>query len=102
MRTAALIVFNLFLFSVSAIAQTKPINEEKFLSINGIEQWVTIKGEDISKPVILFLHGGPGSVMSPYNKIYDEWENDFILVNWDQRGAGRTFGRNAPAEINEN
>lgn len=100
--TASLIIFNLFLVSVSAIAQTKSISEEKFLSINGIEQWVTIKGEGISKPVILFLHGGPGSVMSPYDKIYDEWEKDFILVNWDQRGAGRTFGRNAPAEINEN
>lgn len=78
------------------------INEEKFVSIGGIEQWVTIKGNDRSKPVILFLHGGPGSTMSPYDDtIYGKWEKDFILVQWDQRGAGRTYGRNAPKELNE-
>lgn len=89
-----------FLSSIPAMAQS--IDEEKFITLGGIEQWITIKGKDITKPVILFLHGGPGSVMTPYDEaIYGEWEKDFILVNWDQRGAGRTFGRNAPTEINE-
>jgi pimeloyl-ACP methyl ester carboxylesterase len=75
------------------------VNEEKFILINGIEQWVTIKG-DRSKPVILFLHGGPGSVISPYaDYIYNAWEKDFIIVQWDQRGAGKTYGRNAPEEL---
>ncbi len=74
------------------------ILEEKFIQINGIEQWVTIKGES-SKPVILFLHGGPGSVMSPYaDNLYIELEKDFIIVQWDQRGAGKTYGKNAPPE----
>jgi len=78
------------------------ILEEKYISINGIEHWVTIKGNR-SKPIILFIHGGPGSVMSPYqDSIYGAWEKDYILVNWDQRGAGRTFGRNAPNEVDEN
>lgn len=102
MKTIQLITFYIFLISVSAIAQSETINEEKFIPIGGIEQWVRIKGSDITKPVILFLHGGPGSVMSPYeNNIYSEWEKDFIIVHWDQRGAGRTFGRNAPPEVNE-
>lgn len=75
------------------------ILEERFIKINGIEQWVTMKGEN-SKPVILFLHGGPGSTLSPYaDAIYGEWEKDFILVQWDQRGAGKTFGKIAPAEL---
>lgn len=75
------------------------IFEETFILINGIEQWVTIKGES-SKPVILFLHGGPGSPLSPYSDIlYKEWEKDFIIVQWDQRGTGKTFGRKAPAEL---
>lgn len=75
------------------------ISEEQFILINGIEQWVTIKG-DRSKPVILFLHGGPGSTISPYSdNLYKDWEKDFIIVQWDQRGAGRTFGRHAPEEL---
>lgn len=79
--------------------QTNRINEEKFVLINGIEQWITIKGER-SKPVILFLHGGPGSPMSPYSDtLLKDWEKDFILVQWDQRGAGKTFGKNAPEEL---
>ena len=73
--------------------------EEKFVLINGIEQWVTIKGER-SKPVILFLHGGPGSPVSPYSdNLYKAWEKDFIIVQWDQRGTGKTFGRYAPEEL---
>lgn len=48
--------------------------EEGFIAINGIPQWVTIKG-DKTKPVILFLHGGPGSTMSPYaDAVYGSWE----------------------------
>lgn len=75
------------------------IEEERFITINGIEQWVTIKGNP-SKPAILFLHGGPGSPISPYSHIlYGPLKKDFIIIQWDQRGAGRTFGRNAPAEL---
>lgn len=93
-----------FVFSIllSTNAQTKAVDEAKFIAVGGIEQWVTIKGSDNTKPVILFLHGGPGSVMSPYYEaVIGEWKKDFILVNWDQRGAGRTFGRNAPADAAE-
>lgn len=75
------------------------IFEEKFILINGIEQWVTIKGE-ITKPIILFIHGGPGSPLSPYSdNLYKDWEKDFIIVQWDQRGTGKTFGRYAPEEL---
>lgn len=78
---------------------TQWISEEQFIPINGLEQWITIKGVR-SKPVILFLHGGPGSVMSPYSdNLYKELEKDFVIVNWDQRGAARTFGQHAPDEL---
>ena len=67
------------------------------MPVGGIEQWVTIKGGSCANPVILFLHGGPGNTLSPYaDSIYGSWEKDFTLVQWDQRGAGRTYGRNAP------
>lgn len=93
-------LFMLFLFvSISTVNAQNPINKKEFITIGGIEQWVTIKGEDMSKPVILFIHGGPGSTMTPYaNNIFAGWEKDFVLVQWDQRGAGRTYGKNAPAE----
>jgi pimeloyl-ACP methyl ester carboxylesterase len=75
------------------------ITEERFVTVNGIEQWITIKG-DSTKPAVLFLHGGPGSPLSPYaDAIYKQWEKDFMLVQWDQRGTGKTFGRNAPKEL---
>ncbi|MES2648923.1 MAG: alpha/beta hydrolase [Bacteroidota bacterium] len=75
------------------------LSDEGFVLIQGIQQWVTIKG-DRSKPVILFLHGGPGSPISPYSdNLYKAWEKDFIIVQWDQRGTGRTFGVTAPAEL---
>ncbi len=74
------------------------IIEEKFVLINGIEQWITIKGNS-SKPIILFIHGGPGSPISPYiDVLYKDLEKDFIIVQWDQRGTGRTYGQNSPPE----
>lgn len=102
MKTILYLAILIVLISNSLIAQEKSINENRFIKVGGIEQWITIKGEDKEKPVILFLHGGPGSVMSPYcDSIYKSWKKDFILVNWDQRGAGRTFGKNAPEKISE-
>lgn len=83
-------------------SKSQPIEEAKFVLIGGIEHWITINGADKANPVVLFVHGGPGSVLSPYSEaIFKEWEKDFVLVNWDQRGAGRTFGRNAPDEVDE-
>jgi pimeloyl-ACP methyl ester carboxylesterase len=102
MKPFFLQILFLALISCSLTAHTKPIHEEKFIPIGGIEQWVTINGEDKEKPVILFLHGGPGSTMSQYDDtVYGSWKKDFILVYWDQRGAGRTFGRNAPETVTE-
>ncbi|MEO8001874.1 MAG: alpha/beta hydrolase [Arenimonas sp.] len=73
----------------------KPIAVEKYIVIGGIEQWVAIHGADCSKPLVLFIHGGPGNALSPYaHAVYGAWEKDFTLVQWDQRGAGRTFLRN--------
>jgi pimeloyl-ACP methyl ester carboxylesterase len=73
------------------------VAEAGFVAIGGIEQWVTIRGKSCANPVVLFLHGGPGNPLSPYGeRIYAPWEARFTLVQWDQRGAGRTFARNPP------
>ena len=79
------VLTSIILFSLTVPLSTNAqhrIHEQKFILINGIEQWVTIKGES-SKPVVLFLHGGPGSPMSPYSdSLFKDWEKDFIIVQW--------------------
>ncbi|MCC2962603.1 alpha/beta fold hydrolase [Massilia sp. IC2-278] len=77
----------------------KPIDEQGFVAINGIEQWVTIKGQRCGNPVVLMVHGGPGNPLTPLaHNIFATWEKDFTMVHWDQRGSGMTWGRNRPAE----
>jgi pimeloyl-ACP methyl ester carboxylesterase len=85
-------------------AQTLPalaperVEEEMFVRIGGIEQWITIKGDDRNNPVVLFLHGGPGDALSPFaDALFGGWERNFTLVQWDQRGAGRTYGKSGPS-----
>lgn len=74
------------------------VEEEMFVRIGGIEQWITIKGDNRKNPVVLFLHGGPGDALSPFaDSMFAGWEKDFTLVQWDQRGAGRTYGKSGPA-----
>lgn len=87
-----------------AIAQVLPtpshvqIHEEMYVPIGGIPQWLTIKGEDRSNPVVLFLHGGPGDAWSPFaDSMFAGWDKNFTLVQWDQRGAGRTYSKNGPS-----
>jgi pimeloyl-ACP methyl ester carboxylesterase len=75
-----------------AISSPKGIDESRFVTIGGIEQWVTIRGWDRDNPVLLFLHGGPGDVTNPWTfALFAPWEKHFTVVQWDQRGAGRTL-----------
>ncbi|HWG16487.1 MAG TPA: alpha/beta fold hydrolase [Acidobacteriaceae bacterium] len=81
-----------------AIDTKRGIDEASFVPIGGIEQWVTIRGQDRSNPVLLFVHGGPGDVTSLFSLPYFySWEKKFTVVEWDQRGAGRTFGKSGPS-----
>ena len=74
------------------------VNEEMFVRIGGIDQWITIKGDDRTNPVVLFLHGGPGDALSPFaDAMYVGWGSEFTLVQWDQRGAGRTYAKSGPS-----
>jgi pimeloyl-ACP methyl ester carboxylesterase len=77
----------------TAITTPDGIDEGRFVTLGGVPQWVRIRGLHRSAPVLLFVHGGPGDAQSPMTALYAPWERDFVLVQWDQRGAGRTFGR---------
>jgi len=73
------------------------IDEVGYVPIGGIDQWVAIQGEDRANPVILYLHGGPGEAQSPFLDLFKPWLGDFTVVNWDQRGAGKTYERHGDA-----
>ena len=71
------------------------IDEGKYVEIGGIQQWITIRGEDRNNPVVLLLHGGPGDATNPWGYAgFRTWLRRFTVVQWDQRGSGRTLGKN--------
>lgn len=76
------------------------IEEQMTVEIGGIRQWVHVRGRHRANPVILFVHGGPAFTTSPvaYHFMRD-WEEYFTVVQWDQRGAGKTYAANDPAEV---
>jgi pimeloyl-ACP methyl ester carboxylesterase len=81
-----------------AVTTPNGIDEATYVQIGGIEQWITIRGEDRKNPVLLLLHGGPGDATNPWGYAgFRNWLKHFTVVQWDQRGAGRTFGRNGAA-----
>jgi pimeloyl-ACP methyl ester carboxylesterase len=65
-----------------------------YVPIGGLEQFLRIGG---SGPVLLYVHGGGGGISRPAAAAWAPWEEHFTVVHWDQRGAGRTLGRNGPA-----
>jgi pimeloyl-ACP methyl ester carboxylesterase len=68
---------------------------EEYVPINGIEQYLFHSGTKHENPVMLFLHGGPGSAESLFAHAFQEkWEDIFTVVHWDQRGAGKTLYKN--------
>lgn len=63
--------------------------------INGIKQYIQIRGTNRENPLLLFLHGGPGgSMIGSCHIIQAEWEKHFTVVNWDQRNACKTYFAN--------
>ena len=62
------------------------------IPIGGCGQWVLERSEDVSNPVLLYLHGGPGtSQLTSNRRNTRHLEKYFTVVNWDQRGAGKSY-----------
>lgn len=71
------------------------IDEAGFVPINGIPQYIQVRGTNPDNPVLLILHGGPGSPLMPMAHSFQYvWENDYTVVQWDQRQAGKTYFAN--------
>lgn len=75
------------------------LSEKVFVEINGTRQGMIIQSTDVTHPVLLFLHGGPGMPEFFLNTTHPSGlERDFTVVWWDQRGAGLSFGPDIPRD----
>lgn len=69
--------------------------------LGGMPQWISIRGTDRANPVLIYVHGGPGATEMGRSWPYQRgWEDYFTVVQWDQRGAGKTLRTNG-AEATE-
>ncbi|MTW11121.1 alpha/beta fold hydrolase [Pseudoduganella eburnea] len=83
---------------LAKLAWASGISSMERVRLGGVEQAIGIHGEDTSKPLLLILHGGPGfSELLLFRSYNRGLERDFVVVNWDQRGAGLSFDPQAPA-----
>jgi pimeloyl-ACP methyl ester carboxylesterase len=82
------------------IVSPNGVDERIKLRIGGIDQWLSIRGRDRRNPILLFLHGGPAAVTMPASYTFQSpWEDFFTVVQWDQRGAGKTYAANTEQQM---
>jgi pimeloyl-ACP methyl ester carboxylesterase len=80
---------------LTRIVAPEGVQETYQTRIGGIQQWINVRGQDKSNPMILFVHGGPASPTMPTTW---QWqrpiEEYFTVVHYDQRGVGKTLRAN--------
>jgi len=85
---------------VQRIVSPNGVQEQLEIPVGGIKQWISVRGRDRHNPILLVIHGGPGSVEMPLSWTYQAgWEDYFTVVQWDQRGAGKTYAANDPESV---
>jgi pimeloyl-ACP methyl ester carboxylesterase len=95
---AATVVFFLGRGKTPPIPGDLSIASLEKVRIGGVDQWLLIRGHDRSRPVLLFLHGGPGMpAMFLAHACQRELERSFVVVHWDRRGAGKSYSAGVDA-----
>ena len=96
-KSTLLIFLSVFMYNMNAQnieKEPQKIDTSYFVKIGGIDQYISLKGVH-NKPIVLYLHGGPGAAASAHSeKITASLEQDFLVIHWDQRGAGKTLKQN--------
>ena len=87
--------FLLFILMNNRSVCQKPIDTNAIIAVGGIKQYIQITGKDDSKPILLVLHGGPGSsLLQKTDQITGKLQQHFVVVQWDQRETGATLRLN--------
>lgn len=82
------------------IVNPEGIQLEEVIRLGAVDQWVSIRGRDRANPVLLVVHGGPATPLTPTMWMYQRGlEEYFTIVNYDQRGAGRSYRLTDPADV---
>jgi len=96
---AAILILALIPASTPEIEGDDTIALLEPVEIGGVDQWLLLRGESTANPVLLFVHGGPGMTFIPSARQFgDILEEEFVVVHWDQRGAGKSCSDDVPAE----
>ena len=77
------------------IVTPKGVQSVERLRLGGMDQWISIRGADRTNPILIYVHGGPGAAEMGRSWPYQQaWEDFFTVVQWDQRGTGKTLRLN--------
>jgi len=82
------------------IVSGKGVEELLEIPVGGTKQWISVRGRNRDNPILLVIHGGPASPEMPASWWFQGgWEDYFTVVEWDQRGSGKTYNANDPKLI---
>ena len=99
----------LCLLLLSSCATTLPIRdrtgqiipdsvaEMATIRVDGVDNWIVVRGKDIHNPILLFLHGGPGSPELPLLRHFNgALEDSFLVAYWEQPGTCKSYSDDLP------
>jgi len=73
------------------------IAEAGYVRLGGVDQWVMIRGERVSNPAVIVLHGGPGFSDTLFFRACNaSLESSFTIIHWEQRGTGKSYDPTIP------
>ena len=85
---------------IGKIVSPNGVQDSFEATLGGARQVVNVRGADKGNPILIFVHGGPGAVEMPFAWAFQRpWEDVFTVVQYDQRGAGRSYPLNDPATL---